>query len=141
MLHPHGLDGSSDPPPGDRVRNGFGGDHPLTGASAEQNPLDYVARGLAIGATRPAVGAVFKPSPLPPVRVAARQVTGGFERSRDGLADSIRRHEQALFVRGSGCEELQVFLIELPSQRSGIREQRDESRTAASQFSLYHAGV
>jgi hypothetical protein len=74
-----------------RTRNlrWISGNHSLTGSSAEQHPLNYIARGLAVGATGPAVGGLFKPSPLPPVRIASRQVTGGFKRPRHGLTDPV----------------------------------------------------
>ena len=100
------------------MHSGFRRNHSLTGTSAEQHLLDYVARGLAVGATGPVIGGLFKPPPLPPVRVASHQVTGGFKRPRYRLADPVGGHEQALFVLGTGREELQVLLIKLAPQRS-----------------------
>ena len=129
------------PRPATRVHDGFSGNHSLTGAPAEQHPLDYVTCSLAIGATGPAVGGLFKPSPLPPMRIASRQVTGGFERTGYRLTDAVGGHEQAFFVFGSGREELQVLLIKLPPQRSGIGKQRDKGGTTALALGLNHAGA
>jgi hypothetical protein len=103
-----------------------------------QHTLDYVARGLAIGAASPAVGGAFKTFALPPGEVAAGEVTGGFKRTGHRLADSVRRHVQALLVLRASLEELQVLLVQLAPQRAGIREERDKGSTTALALSLDH---
>jgi hypothetical protein len=63
-------------------------------------------------------------------------MTGGFKRTGHRLADSVRRHEQALLVLRASLEELQVLLVLLAPQRAGIREEHDEGRTTALALSL-----
>src|SRR5262249_2662831 len=104
-------------------------------------PLHHVACSLAVRAAGPAVGGLLEAPALPPLGVAARQMTGGLEGAGDCLAHTIGSHEQPLFVLCASGEELEVLRLELATEGTRIRKQCHERGSSALPFGLNQSAV
>jgi hypothetical protein len=107
------------------VDDQFLGNHPgaVRVGWPQELALHNVARGLRSRAAGPSIGCAVEPRALPPVGILARQMTRGLVGSCDCLADAVGGHEQPLFVFGAGREVLKLLRVQLPAERSRLREE------------------